>query len=154
MSGKSVTADCSSASVRVPEIGEYVRNCGTLVEVQDVTPKEIVLDYIFEDVSARVEGRINGKVVKEYSTFNEFFGQGTSVDNAIQEAKTQQAWLGESNMEFVVVKITSRGRKRPSRAVRENWYDKGFREMETLAFGCRAGMPDDNEEVVWSSLSH
>jgi hypothetical protein len=137
---------------KLPEVGEYVRQYGTLVEVQDVTPKEIILDYIFEETSARLEGRINGKVVKEYSTFSDYYGKGTCVQNAIIEAKVQQEWLGESTMEFVVVKITSRVRKRPDRTQKENWYDCQFRAMNNLDFGCRRGMPDDVEEVVWSSL--
>ena len=138
--------------VRLPEVGEYVRQCGTLVEVQDVTPKEIILDYIFEETSARLEGRINGKLVKEYSTFNDHYGKGTCVDHAIREAKHEQRRLGESNLEFVVVKITSRRRMRPNRGQRENFYDTTFRAMEQLQFGCCRDLPDDVEEVVWSSL--
>ena len=140
-------------TVRIPNVGEYVRQYGTLVGVEDVTPKEIILDYIFEETSARVEGRINGKVVKEYGTFNNFYGKDTCIENAISEAKVQQNWIGESNMEFVVVKITSRVRKRPSRVHKENWHDRQYRAMDTLDFGCRRKMPDDIEEVVWSSLS-
>jgi hypothetical protein len=141
-----------SNPVRVPEIGEYVRHYGTLVEVQDVTPKEIVLDYIFEERAARLEGRINGKVVKEYGTFNNHYGQDTCVKCAIEEARVQQLWLGESNLEFVVVKVTTRTRMRPDRSNREYFYAKGIRAMKALDYGCRRGMPDDIEEDVWSSL--
>jgi hypothetical protein len=139
--------------VSLPEVGQYVRMYGTLVEVQDVTPKEIVLDYIFEETSARLEGRINGKVVKEFGTLNNFYGKDTCVEQAIQEAKVQQAWLGESNLEFVVVKITTRVRMRPDRNDRENFYAKGVRAMKTLEFGCHRDLPDKIEEDVWSSAS-
>lgn len=138
--------------VKIPEVGEYVRNYGTLVEVQDVTPKEVILDYIFEDTSARLEGRINGKVVKEYGTFNNFYGKDNCVNQAIAEAKKEQEWLGESNMEFVVVKITSRERMRPDRSERENCYDNKFRAMAALEFGRCRDLPSDVEEDVWSSL--
>lgn len=143
---------CSTA-VRVPQPGEYVRMYGTLIEVQDVTPKERVYDYIFEEVTARVEGRINGKVIKEFTTFTDFYGKGTCVEHAIREAKEQQTWLGESSMEFVVVKIVSRQRMRPSRDDRENFYDRNFRAMKALECGRCRGMPEEVEEVVWSSLS-
>lgn len=146
------SSHCSNAP-RLPVEGEYVRTCGKLVAIEDVTPKEIVLDYIFEEESARLEGRINGKTVKVYSTFNDYYGEGTCVDSAIKEAKQQEAWLGESNLEFVVVKIISQVRKRPSRGVRENFYDREYRAMETLNNGCRWNLPDDVETVVWSSKS-
>jgi hypothetical protein len=110
------------------------------------------LDYIFEETSARLEGRINGKVVKEYRTFNNHYGKDTCVKCAIEEAKIQQSWLGESNLEFVVVKITSRTRMRPDRNDRENFYAKGVRAMKSLDYGSRRDLPDDIEEVVWSSL--
>lgn len=138
--------------VKIPDVGEYVRNYGTLVEIQDVTPKEIVLDYVFEDTSARVEGRINGKVAKEYTTFNNFYGQDSCVQHAIREAKEQRRCLGDSCMEFVVVKVTSRQRMRPERNERENFYDTKYRAMTALECGRCRDLPDDVEEVVWSSL--
>jgi hypothetical protein len=141
-----------SKPVKLPEVGDYVRYYGTLVEVQDVTPKEIVLDYIFEDTSARLEGRINGKLVTEYGTFNNHYGQDACVKCAIEEAKVQQSWLGESNLEFVVVKVTTRTRMRPDRNDRENFYAKGFRAMKALDYGCRRDLPDEIEEDVWSSV--
>jgi hypothetical protein len=138
--------------VKLPDVGEYVRNYGTLVEVEDVTPKDVVLDYIFEDTSARLEARINGKVVKTYGEFNNFYGKDTCVENAIKEARIQQRWLGESNLEFVVVKITSRKRMRPDHGVRENFYDDKFRAMKPLECGAYWDLPPETEEVVWSSV--
>ncbi len=136
---------------RIPQIGEYSRHCGTLVEVQDVTPKEIVLDYIFEDTEARLQARINGHVVKDYGTFNNFYGKDTCIELAIREAKKIQEKIGESNLEFVVIKRTFRTRKRPSQRQLENFYDSQFRQMDQLDHGCCWDLPDDREEVVWSS---
>ena len=82
----------TDGSPRIPEIGEYVRTFGTLVEVQDVTPPVVpTKDYIFEDTSARLEARVNGKVVKEYGTYNNFYGKDRCVEAAIDEARQQQA---------------------------------------------------------------
>lgn len=144
--------DCSNAP-RIPSKGDYVRTYGTLVGIEDVTQKEIVLDYIFEETEARLEGRINGRVVKTYSTFSNFYGQDTCVPEAIKEAKTQEAWLGESDMEFVVVKVTRQTRMRPSREAKENFYAREFREMRPREHGCRWNLPDEVEEDVWSSKS-
>lgn len=152
MTDKSATTNCSSV-FRLPEVGDYVRTYGKLVKIEDVTPKEIILDYIFEEEEARIEGRINGKTVKVYSTFNDFYGPGTCVQSAIKEAKRQNEWLGESNLEFVVIKVVSQVRKRPSEHERENFYDKGFRAMNNLNHGCHWNLPDKVETLVWSSKS-
>ncbi len=152
MTRESATTNCSNAP-RVPTEGDYVRMCGTLVAIEDVTPKEIVLDFIFEETEARLEGRINGHVVKEYSTFNNFYGRDTCVESAIKEAKVQEAWIGESNLEFVVVKVTRQVRMRPARDGKENFYAREFREMRTIEHGCRWNLPDEVEEDVWSSKS-
>lgn len=74
---------------RIPAVGEFLRSHGRLVEVQDVTPKPPAptLDYIFEETTARVEGRINGKVIQTYGTFNDYYGEGTCIESAIAVAK-------------------------------------------------------------------
>lgn len=137
---------------RIPEAGEYVWMYGTLVEVQDVTPKEVVLDYIFENTEARVEARINGVFVREYSTYNNHYGKGTCVDGAIKSAKRQREFLGESNLEFVVIKKTSRVRMRPLNGECGSLHDPKFIQMDSLRHGSCCNLPDDVEEVVWSSL--
>lgn len=127
---------------------------GTLVEIQDMTPKvDVQHDFIFEDTEARLEMRINGKLVDNVATFNNFYGKDTCVAAAIDEAKKKILWYGESSMEFVVVKVTSRRRMRPDRGQRENLYDSEFRAMSALEYGSKKDLPDDIEEDVWSSLN-
>lgn len=134
---------------RIPDTDEYVRTLGRLVEIEDVTPvQRTVLDYVFEETSARIDGRINGKTVKTYGEFNDFYGEGTCIDNAKQEAKVQAEWLGPCNMVFVVVKITARERMRPTR--NQNLYAPAFVNFQALDYGCKANLPEDKEEDVWS----
>lgn len=147
---KPVMGEVTTTKPRIPEVGEYVRTYGTLVEVQDVTPPVVqVLDYIFEDTSATWELRINGKLVQDFSTINNFYGQDTCVPEAIKEAKILVKKLGETDAEVVVVKITERVRMRPSRD--EHFYDPAFREFKSLDHGCRWNLPDEKREDVWSS---
>lgn len=139
---------------RLPQVGEYVRMIGKLVEVQDVTPppppKE--LDYIFEETHARAEARVNGKVIETFSTFNNFAGEGTCVEAAIEEAKEKRQHYGPSDLEFVVVKMTSRIRKRANG--HKNLYDPTFLDFDSLKNGWNRDLPDDTEEVVWSSKTN
>lgn len=136
---------------RMPEIGEYVRMYGTLVEVQDVTPPPPptpVLDYIFEDTDARVELWANGRKIDDGPTMNNFYGKDTCVEAAIEEAKKLSKKYGKG-VEVRVVKITSRVRMRPSRDV--HFYDRTFIDFNSLDRGAHWNLPKNIEEVVWSS---
>lgn len=146
-----MTNTTESKPMRLPELGETIRTVGKLVEIEDVTPSERVLDYIFETTEARVEARVRGEVIRVFSTFNDFYGEGTSITGAIQEAKKLAERYDAEGLEMVVVKITSRIRMRPDHQAKEHYYAKGLRAMKPLASGARYRLPDDTEEVVWSS---
>ena len=141
----------TSQPVRLPKEGEYVRMYGRLIAIEDVTPKDIILDYIFETTEARIEGWINGKLVKNFGVFNNFYGEGTCVDHAVKHARELMKEYGESNLEFVVIEITKRVRMRPDPSERANLYAKEFRAMHSLQCGSRWNLPDEKEEVVWRS---
>ena len=137
---------------RLPSVGEYVRNVGELVEVQDVTPPVTkVEDWIFRDTSARVEMRVGGKLVKEFGTFNNFYGRDRCVEFAIAEAKEQQKFYATDAVEFVVVKIVTHCRYRPARD--KSFYAPEFVEFRFLEHGSGWNLPEETEEVVWSSAS-
>lgn len=138
------------APPRIPGVGEYVRMYGTLVQTQDVTPPvKTEIDYIFEDTEARIEARINGKVVTTYETFNNFYGKDTCVSSAIAEARKYVERFGKSDLEFVVVQVTERVRMRPM--AKENFYHDEFREFRSLDHGCKWELPEPTEVDVWSS---
>jgi hypothetical protein len=139
---------------RIPEVGEYVRMYGTLVEIQDVTPPPPptpVLDYIFEDTDARVEVLAGGHIVKDGPTINNFYGKDTCVAGAIEEAKKLAKHYG-TGVEVRVVKVTSRVRMRPSRDV--HLYDRTFVHFNSLYSGARWDLAEPIEEVVWSSAKN
>lgn len=138
--------------VRLPAVGESVRMYGKLVKIEVVTPPvEVVRDYVFEFTTAKLEARINGFCIKEHGEFNDFYGDGTCVDAAIRDARSLVGQFGESDLEFVVIKVTSQKRMRPDPDRRENFYADQFRAMETLEYGCCRDLPEDKEEIVWSS---
>jgi hypothetical protein len=132
---------------RLPTVGESIRLCGKLVEIQDVTPPvTTVLDYVFEVTSATIFIKTNGVVIDERETYNDFCGPPEV--SAIAAAKKLAAQLG-GGVEIVVVRKTELVRKRPTH--RESFYAKGLVEFETISYGCRRNLPDDREEQVWSS---
>ena len=135
---------------KMPEIGKFQRNHGTLIKIEDVTlqPRK-ELDYIFESVAARVEIRLNGKLVKTCGTYGDIDGFCSSIPNAIEEAKRLKITYGETDAEFVVVKIVTQRRCRPSN--HENFYEKGYRDFAAKEYGSGVDLPEDKEEVVWSS---
>ena len=135
---------------RIPEVGEYVRSFGTLIDVQDVTPPQAkVTDYIFEDTTATWELRINGRKIQDYSTTCNGGEKDSCVAHAINCAKSLAKSLGKTDAEIVVVKITTRVRMRPNG--REHFYAKEFQEFQPLHYGRHEGLPEEKREDVWSS---
>lgn len=135
---------------RLPVVGEYVRMYGELIEVQDVTPPVTKIeDWIFRDTTARVEMRVNGKCVEAFSEHNNFNAKDACVPNAIASAKKRMAYFGPCDIEFVVIKVTSYKRMRPTGHA--HFYAREFSEFESLPHGACWNAPEDTEEVVWSS---
>lgn len=135
----------------IQPIGTFVRSLGKLIAIENVTPPVVeVLDYIYEETEARVEARVNGKPIKVFSTFNEFYGEGTAVINAINEAKAEAIKAGASSLEFVVVKVTYQVRKRPSANRGACFYHPMYREMTAISHGCKRDLPDHVCEDVFT----
>lgn len=140
---------------RLPEVGEFVRQHGRLIAVEVVPPPPPPppqKDYIFEEIEARCEIRRNGELFKELHTNNDFYGLETSVKVAIEEmeAMAAQQQIGpESELEIVVVRVTSYFRARPQD--KENLYDRKFVDFEPIPRWSRNNVPGETETVVWSS---
>lgn len=135
----------------IQPVGSYVRSLGKLIAIENVTPPVVeVLDYIYLETTARVEARVNGKPIKVFSTFNEFYGEGTAVQQAIKEAKAEAIKAGPSSLEFVVVMVRSHVRKRPSSHRGACFYDTDFRAMETIEHGSKRDLPEDLCMTVFS----
>ena len=58
-------------NIKLPVIGDFVRNAGRLVAIETTEPVPPPKDYIFEEIEARCEIRLNGKVIKEIGTYND-----------------------------------------------------------------------------------
>lgn len=139
---------------REPAINEYVRGQGTLVAVEDRTPPPPIRtkDWIFEEITARVELRFGDEVLTSMGTTWDFHGKESSVASAIKDAQQYAKKRGisaKSELEVVVVKIVSQVRKRPKS--RANFYDERFLSFKTLDNGCRYDLPSDVETIAWSS---
>jgi hypothetical protein len=140
---------------RLPEIGEYVRGDGTLVAVQEIVPPPppVNWDYIFEEITARVELRLGTEVLNKVCTLWDAYGLGASVTAATEDAKkyASKRKIGPSSeLEVVVIKIIERVRKRPEKDSK-NFYNPILQSFEPLQYGSKAELPDPVETVAWSS---
>lgn len=141
-------------SLKIPEIGTYLRGTGTLRAIEEIPPQPVppTHDYIFEEITAYVELRLNGKMVSKGGTYWDAYGLGSSVDSAKEEAVK---WLKDyaittaSEMEVVVVKVASLQRKHQTHE--RNHYEEEYAEFRSRAVGGQWKLPDDKKEVVWSS---
>jgi len=136
-------------------VGEFVRHVGRLVEIQTVPPKPQpppIKDYIFEDIEARCEIRLNGKTIKEIQTFNDFYGLGTGVKSAINEMReyaTKEGLGPKNDIEIVVIRIVRQFVARPKD--QENFYDRTFFDFQPIVACSCSEHEQSNETIVWSS---
>lgn len=138
---------------RIPEVGEYVRGCGKLVEIKDVTPpvKEVT-GYIFESLQATVQLWLNGRHVEDFGTFNDFYGLETCLKTAIEEAGKLQEKYGPA-AEFKIVKHTyysCSGLLHPEQET--NFYDRKYRGFRKMTDGYDySKVPENKTELYWTS---
>jgi hypothetical protein len=142
--------------LKIPAVGEYERNIGRLVKIDAITPPppETYYEYIFEDISAKGELRLNGETLDTLCNINDFYGLGTSVTTAIEEMKAyaeKRKITSKSELEVVVIKVTEQTRMKPNH--RENYSALGFTDFGELDYGSKRDLPEDKYEIVWSSKS-
>jgi len=137
---------------RIPNIEERVRLLGTLLRIDTPKPIQPPDEYVFEDVDARVEIRMGDRVLKECGTFCDWYG--CAVTSGIKEALEVCENMGltpTSDVEVVVIKVTSQIRKHLSRDKAPYTYAKEFRRFDRMEYGCCWDLAADVEEEVWSS---
>jgi len=140
----------NNQSLVIPEVGQFLRHIGKLVSIETIQPPPET-HYIFEDIEARGELRLNGEVIKHLGTLSDFFGLGTSVKNAIKEMKEYCQQIGitkNSDVEAVVIRVVSQFRTKPIE--RENFYAKGYSDFERVN-RWDGDLPEPTETIVWSS---
>lgn len=133
---------------RIPEVGEFVRGLGKLVAIQEFPPVAPPSDYIFEETECRIESYANGKFIQAFGTFHEHFGEGTAFSNAMADCKKLQKQYGPG-IEFRIVKKTWQTRERTTHV--PNYYQNDVMNFAKLEYGSGRDLPQDREEVVWSS---
>jgi hypothetical protein len=137
--------------LKTPKVGQYLRCTGRVIAEEDITPVPAnEIEYIVESMSARIELRINGRVVNTYATY--MIHEDGICEDAIESAKSTLRSLGETDAEMVVVKITEYHRMQ----VNQNWlegdlYNPGHRRLIYKDRGSKINVPPDVETVVWSS---
>lgn len=132
--------------LRVPEVGEFVRYVGTLVEVQEETPPPPppVKSYVFEKLEYLIEIRAAGKLLADGPSFV----VGTELPRAIEEA-TRIAKGYDFEVDVVVLERVSRVRMTPNMNM-ENIYHRNT-TCFTFESNPHRGMPADKIRDVWSS---
>lgn len=137
---------------RLPVPGEFVRHHGTLVSTDQKPPVIPPLEYIFEEISARIEMRLGDSVLKNLGEYNDFYGLDTSVKAAIEDAKKyakKYKITPTSDLQMFVVRIVSCYRATAINGF--NFYDETFRDFRRLDHGSEHKVPEAIESEAWSS---
>ena len=147
--------DSKLKELKKPKIGEFVRHIGKLVSIEKAIPPPLPkpsTDYIFEEVEARCELKLNDEVLKHLVTLNDFYGEGTGVESAIKEMKeyaSNRNITRDSDLEVVVTRRTYQVRKRPTD--RSNIYSDEYFNFEQIEYGATTNLIEPTETIVWSS---
>jgi hypothetical protein len=139
--------------LKIPAIGEYVRNIGKLLAVETIQPPPPppYTEYIFEEINARVELRLGDEVIDKIEELNDFYGLNTSVETAIGDAQkytTKRNLTDKSELEVVVVKIIKQIRM--NKLDREAFFSNSYFNFEYTG-KYYPNDPAPVETVIWSS---
>lgn len=144
------------SKLKIPEVGEYVRGIGRLILVTQ-NERDGGTDYIFEDVTAKAQACLRGKVLSEFGESWDFIGHLSSVpatyDDAMGWMKKMEVKPLEANHVRVVM-CRSLSRKRPKTGLADeycrNFYNHQYRAFEQTS-GCRWRLPENQSITVWDS---
>lgn len=137
---------------RLPRLGEFVREYGVLYSVEMIPPPPPTVNYIFVYHTATIKCKAaSGKTIAHYNTFNDWGGLDTCVPKAIEEAKQKMAEFNTPGLIFEVTKHTEYVRKEMVGDAKNHYHVQEFVELRDLKIGCKANVPEETSEVVWSS---
>ena len=139
---------------KIPNIGEFVRGSGKLLAVETILPipPEPHKEYIFEEITARIELRLGHEVVKVLESLNDFYGLETSIKSAIEEAKEYADNRNLSNnSELAVIVIKQISQYRATLSNDENYYASKYASFKSLG---STNLPQPIETIVWSSKTN
>ncbi len=152
----------SEKNLRYPEVGQFIKHIGKLIKVDVINPPPppSYEEFIFEEISAKIEVKRFGKLIEGLGEYSDWYGLEDSVKSAIEEAKEYcvENQIGkDSELEVVVTRVATYVRKSPTNKAefwsREGYDDnKGwmdFKPCDNYRY-CR-DVPEPIETVVWSS---
>lgn len=132
--------------LRIPEVGEFVRHCGTLVAIEEVPPPPPPppkKSFVFESKTYSIVVRIAGQEIAK----GPVFVVGVELDYAIKDA-IKMAKRYDYQADVVVVETVKRYRCEATET--ESFYQRGTPYFAIEAFPYR-DMPNDVVRDVWSS---
>lgn len=139
-------------STREPQPGDYIRGTGYVVDVREIQPPPPppIRLHLIRDVNATPHLVVNGHRVKAGGTFNEFYGQGTAVKAAKEEALAMKRAYGPSARIVVEAVVTfSWQETQPG----TNYYTPEFPRMgdTSISWNLRPQTPEPESCIVWDS---
>lgn len=142
-------------ATRFPDVGEFVRGVGTLFETIAVPPPPQpppTTVFVFEVMTAQMRIRVGGKIINTGSTFNDFYGKRTCVEEALKEAESfvRRRNIGpQSDVEVIVVQAITKTNQVLDRREAKNFYDGTFPCFKSYEGYLDCG--NSVETIVWSS---
>ena len=139
------------SELKIPEVGQFVKGCGLVYEIQDVTPPPVErqIDFLVKQQESQLQIYANGNFVSGGGTFHNNGGEGSDITNAVESAKRLDKYYG-GEVEIRVVQKTVFVRMRPD-FPGENLHCRDTVTLKRLEHCCCRDLPYGTEIVEWSS---
>ena len=132
---------------RAPVVGDYVRNLGRVLRVEEIPPppqpppKTV---YVVEQVLAQIEiHSASGVLIDKRSAYSDFYGEGTAVPEAAAQAAILADGLG-AGVVVIVRRIVTEEHAIAGRG--KNYYAPEFIALDHNKEGDQI-----SDEIVWRS---
>lgn len=132
--------------------GQYVRQTGELLAVEDM-PREVVRNvttYLFRVFSARHQVLANGHVLQEGSSYNDYYGRLTCVEEALKDALAAQEKHAVAGLEYRVL-LTVGYERRVDQGEGQSDPDLPHVRFSMMAYKMLPDDPPESVHVLWSS---
>lgn len=139
-----------SDELKMPEVGDYVRCSGELVSIETEVMRKPRKLLIFHDTTAYYVVKVGEHVLQQGSEYNNFYGRGTCVSEAMKDAKDVLDKYADVDGSYALVyECDDYAIMYDAGGKEKNFYAPEFQKLADFLGGHK--LPEAEERLVWDS---
>jgi hypothetical protein len=135
-----------SNELKIPQVGEYLRDVGKLIKVEEIVPTQPQKDYIFEDIEYKCDLYLDDELLKSLTTYGNF--RQHAIDDMSKYCADRKINKND-RLEMRITEVKTQVRRQFTS--KESFYNEGYPEFVRKDIGCYLNLPEPVETIVWSS---